>query len=267
MRLLVIGAGNMGLTYAKGIDKANLLDDAIMILEKTAEGKEKLQKDCPNFDVYSNPNDCVQKADVIMLAIKPFHAQGVFDSIKSLVKPHQIVVSVMAGVQTKTIQEGLGLTKVVRSMPNLPAMIGMGMTGFNCSSEVSSKESKSVQQLLESTGKAIELKSEDDIDKITGLSGSGSAYIFYFMDAMNEAAKEMGFSDADAKAITCQTFAGAVDLYHQNTLTPSEWIDKVCSKGGTTIAAINNFKSNNIKDNIKEGIFAAYNRAVELGNS
>lgn len=267
MKLLVIGGGNMGLTYAKGIHNANLLGEAIMVLEKGADNVSTLQKKEPQFNVFENARDCVSIADIIMVAVKPFHCESVFETIKPFVRENQVIISVMAGVKISTIQNGLGLEKVIRSMPNLPAMINKGMTTFTGSQQVSSAELDIVKNLLGSTGKAIKVDSEDEIDKSTGLSGSGSAYIFYFMEAMMESAKEMGFSEEEAKAITCQTFDGAVDLFRQKTDSTSEWIDKVCSKGGTTIAAINTFEDNEVKANIKKGIFAAYNRAVELGNS
>lgn len=267
MKLLVIGGGNMGLTYAKGIDNSKLLGDSIMVLEKGEESVDRLKKNEPQFEVYSDPKDCVPQADIIMVAVKPFHAEEVFKSIAGFVSDKQLVISVMAGVKIETIQKGLNLTKVVRSMPNLPAMINKGMTAFTGSSSVSKEELQTVEKLLSSTGESIFVSTEDDIDKSTGLSGSGSAYIFYFMEAMMESAKEMGFSEEEAKKFTCQTFDGAVDLFRQKSDTTSEWIDKVCSKGGTTIAAINTFEENNVKADIKKGIFAAYNRAVELGNS
>lgn len=257
----------MGLTYAKGIDNSKLLGESIMVLEKGEESVNRLKNNEPQFDVYSDPKDCVGQADIIMVAVKPFHSEEVFKSIAPFVTNNQLVISVMAGVKIETIKNGLKLNKVVRSMPNLPAMINKGMTTFTGSSEVSKEELKTVEKLLSSTGESIFVPTEDDIDKSTGLSGSGSAYIFYFMEAMMESAKEMGFSEEDAKKITCQTFDGAVDLFRQKTDTTSEWIDKVCSKGGTTIAAINTFEENNVKADIKKGIFAAYNRAVELGNS
>jgi len=267
MKLLVIGGGNMGLTYAKGIHNAQLLSDAIMVLEKGTENVDRLKKAEPQFNVFENPEDCVSTADIIMVAVKPFHCADVFKIIKPFVREDQVIISVMAGVKISTIQTALGLDKIIRSMPNLPAMINKGMTTFTGSDQVSKEEIEIVKGLLGSTGKAIQVKSEEEIDKSTGLSGSGSAYIFYFMEAMMESAKEMGFSDEDAKTITCQTFDGAVDLFNQKNDSTSEWIDRVCSKGGTTIAAINKFEDNNVKLNIKKGIFAAYHRAVELGNA
>ena len=267
MKLLVIGGGNMGLTYAKGIHNAQLLGEEIMVLQKSEESIARLKKEEPQFKIFSSAEDCVPDADIIMIAVKPFHSEDLFKQIKPFVKKDQLIISVMAGVKISTIQDGLGLDKIIRSMPNLPAMINQGMTTFTGSDKVSNEELKIVEKLLSSTGKAIKVKTEDDIDKTTGLSGSGSAYIFYFMEAMMESAKEMGFTEEEAKAITTQTFGGAVDLFRQKEETTSAWINKVCSKGGTTRAAINTFEEENVKAKIKKGIFAAYNRAVELGNS
>lgn len=267
MKLLVIGGGNMGLTYAKGIHNSKLLGESIMILGKGEENIKQLKEKEPQFNVFSEPGDCVPQADIIMIAVKPFHSADLFANISQYTNEKQLIISVMAGVKIGTIQEQLGINKIIRSMPNLPAMINKGMTTFTGSKEVSSEELKTVEKLLSSTGKSLFVATENDIDKTTGLSGSGSAYIFYFMEAMMESAKEMGFSEEDAKKITCQTFDGAVDLFKQNSDSTSEWINKVCSKGGTTIAAINTFEENNVKADIKKGIFAAYNRAVELGNS
>mgnify|MGYP001213794178 FL=1 len=266
MKLVVIGGGNMGLTYAKGIHQAGLLSEKISILEQ-GDVFTQLVKSEPDFNVYENAKDCIGNADILLIAVKPFHAKDVFESIKNYISKNQVVISVMAGVRISTIVRGLGLEKIVRSMPNLPAMIGKGMTAFTSSKNLSNEEEKIVVQILESTGEVIQVKTEDDIDKSTGLSGSGTAYILYFMEGLINAAKEFGFSEEEAKKIVSQTFDGAVELYRRNELSTSEWIEKVCSKGGTTIEAINSFESNNVKDSIKKGAFAAYKRALELGNS
>jgi pyrroline-5-carboxylate reductase len=267
MKLTVVGGGNMGLTYAKGIDKARLLSEQISILEKGADNIKRLKAAEPQFLIESSPSECIKTSDIILLAIKPFHAQAVFEEIKGFMNPNQLVISVMAGVKMETIKAGLNIPKVVRSMPNLPAMIGKGMTTFTSSNSVSNEEEKTVAKLLGSTGEAIHLQNEDDVDKSTGISGSGTAYILYFMEGLMNAANEFGFSEKEAKQMVTQTFDGAVDLFRKNNLSTSEWIDKVCSKGGTTIEAINSFEKNNVKDSIKKGAIAAYKRAVELGNS
>jgi pyrroline-5-carboxylate reductase len=267
MKLTVIGGGNMGLTFAKGIHAAGFAGEQIRILEKGKESVNRLKNQENDFLVFDEATSCISDAKVIILAIKPFHAKELFENIRSLVNDNQLIISLMAGVTIDTIKNGLGISKVVRTMPNLPAMIGKGMTGYTSSSDVSLSDIELAEKIISSTGKAVTLKTEDDIDKITGLSGSGSAYIFYFMEAMMSSAKEFGFTDQDAKKIVTQTFEGAVDLFKQNDISTSDWIDKVCSKGGTTIAAIDSFEKNEIKSNISQGINAAYERAVELGKT
>jgi pyrroline-5-carboxylate reductase len=265
MKLTVIGGGNMGLTFAKGIHASGLLGNQISILEKGEESLNRLKIQEKDFQVFDSPEKCIKEADIIIVAVKPFHASEVFEGIKPFVNSNQLFISLMAGVKMESIQLALGISKIVRTMPNLPAMIGKGMTGYTSSKDVSVSELETVEKLLTSTGEAVKVDSEDDIDKITGLSGSGSAYVFYFMEAMMNGADELGFNQEDSKKIIIQTFEGAVELFKQNGDTTSQWIDKVCSKGGTTIAAINSFEKNKVNEHINQGVKAAYDRAVELG--
>jgi pyrroline-5-carboxylate reductase len=171
----------------------------------------------------------------------------------------------MAGVTIEYMQEKLNLRKVVRAMPNLPAQVGKGLTSFTAADEVSRLELSTVESLLDTTGRSVRLDTENDVDASTGISGSGPAYVFYFMQSMLEAAEKMGFSDHDAKVLVSTTFEGAVELFKKNNLTPAKWMDRVASKGGTTRAALDSMEDNNVKERIKEAAYAAFNRAVELG--
>lgn len=265
MKVLVIGAGNMGLTYAEGMSKSKLLKKKnIMVLDKSKEKLKELKK-IAYFDTFERLEDCVPKADVIFLAVKPFNALSVFETIKPIVHPQQVVVSIMAGITIESIQEFTGLEKVVRAMPNLPAKIGKGLTSFVISSQVSRIEMLTIESLLETTGKSIQVSNENLIDASTGISGSGPAYVFYFMQSMMEAALKMGFSKKDSTVLVSQTFLGAIELFNQSNLSPNSWMEKVASKGGTTRAALDSMEDNNINELIKEAAFAAFSRAVELG--
>lgn len=254
----------MGLTYARGIESSGISTGKIMLLVKHPEQKKILDKEGV-FDAYLNPKDCVPMADFILMAVKPFHAQDVFSSISPLVNKNCVLVSVMAGVKTNTIKTGTGLTLVARSMPNLPAQIGKGLTTVVFDESFTLELKEKVTQILSTTGPVVAVDTEDDIDKSTGISGSGSAYVFYFMQAMEKAALEMGFSSEQAKLMITQTFDGAVNLYRENEIDLQTWIDRVTSKGGTTQAALTSFKENTVGDKIQEGVFAAYYRAKELG--
>ncbi|WNH09821.1 pyrroline-5-carboxylate reductase [Thalassobellus suaedae] len=265
MKVLVIGAGNMGLTYAEGMSKSRLLKKRnIMVLDKSDEKLEELNQ-ISHFDAFKELDDCVPNADIIFIAVKPYHAVGVFKAIKTLVKPEQIIVSIMAGVSIASIKEITGLNKVVRAMPNLPAQIGKGLTSYVTSPEISRIEMLTVESLLDTTGKSMRVSNENFIDASTGISGSGPAYVFYFMQSMMEAALQMGFSKNDSTVLVSQTFTGAVELFNQSNLSPNSWMEKVASKGGTTRAALDSMEDNNVNELIKEAAFAAFSRAVELG--
>jgi pyrroline-5-carboxylate reductase len=171
----------------------------------------------------------------------------------------------MAGVTIETIQNQLGVQKVVRTMPNLPAQVGKGVTSYTESEEVSRVELLMVRNLIETTGVSIHVSTENFIDASTGISGSGPAYVFYFMQSMLDAALKMGFSNYDSKVLVVNTFEGAIELFNQSNISPESWIDKVASKGGTTRAAIDSMEDNNVNELIKDAAYAAFDRAVELG--
>ena len=265
MKVLVIGAGNMGLTYSEGMAESPLLNRRkLMVHDVSTETIELLRKD-GKFDVYEKIEDCLPKADIVFIAVKPYHCEDLFEKIKPYINNQQIYVSLMAGVNIAKIQNLLNVDKVVRTMPNLPAKVGKGITSFTASETVSRVELLMVRNLLDTTGESIHVKNEDFIDKSTGISGSGPAYIFYFMQSMLEAAKKMGFSDNDSKVLVSNTFEGAVKLFNDSDLSPETWMDRVASKGGTTRAALDSMDDNNVKELIKDAAYAAFNRAVELG--
>ncbi len=265
MKVLVIGAGNMGLTYAEGMASSVLLNRKKLMIYDVSPEKIISLKEMSLFNVFENLEDCLPKADIVFIAVKPYHSEELFEQMKTMVNKDQIFVSLMAGVTIETIQEQLGVQKVVRTMPNLPAQVGKGVTSYTESREVSRVELLMIRNLLDTTGESIRVKNENFIDASTGISGSGPAYVFYFMNSMLEAARKMGFSENDSKVLVSQTFEGAVELFNKNDLSPTLWMERVASKGGTTRAALDSMDDNNVKELIKEAAYAAFNRAVELG--
>ena len=265
MKILVIGGGNMGMTYAQSFLRAQITSKKdMMILEKSSKKAEELSKQDIGT-IYGTPEECINKADLIILAVKPQDTSLLFSSLKDHVDAQQVFVSIMAGVTIETICKGLGVNKVIRAMPNLPAQVGMGMTAYTSTDAVTRIELVMVQNLLNTTGKSVYVEGEEFIDATTAISGSGPAYVYYFMDAMITAAKQLGFSNSQAELLVSQTFKGAVDLYNKSDLSCEEWIDRVSSKGGTTEAAINSYRANKVHKDIIDGAKAAFNRAVELG--
>lgn len=265
MKVLVIGGGNMGLTYSEGMAQSPLLNRRKLMIHDLSADTIAMLKENPDFDVYEKLEDCLPKADIVFIAVKPYHCEELFENMKGMVNDGQLFVSLMAGVTIEFIQNALGVSKVIRTMPNLPAKVGKGVTSFTESDTVTRVELLMVRNLLDTTGESIHVDDESFIDKSTGISGSGPAYVFYFMKSMMEAAKKMGFSDNDAKVLVSTTFEGAVTLFNESDLTPNTWMDRVASKGGTTRAALDSMEENNVEELIEEAAYAAFNRAVELG--
>jgi pyrroline-5-carboxylate reductase len=265
MKILVIGAGNMGTTYAQSFLRSHVATREQMMLLIRDKGKLEVTQNKGIGTVHTSAEDCLASADMIIISVKPQDSQALFEQIKPYVDPQQVFLSVMAGVKISTICESLGVKKVIRAMPNLPSQIGKGMTAFTSTEEVTRIELVMVQNLLSTTGKVLYLEQESLIDAATAISGSGPAYVYYFMDAMTKAAMEMGFSQSEAELLVGQTFLGAVDLFSNQDLSCEEWIKKVASRGGTTEAALKQFNALEVKEGIREGAFAALLRARELG--
>jgi pyrroline-5-carboxylate reductase len=267
MKILIVGGGNMGMTYAQSLLRAHLVPETgMMILEKSAAKAEELRKRGIGT-VYSQAEDCLEGADLIILAVKPQDAPDLFRRLRPLVDPQQLFLSIMAGITIDQIAASLGASKVIRAMPNLPAQIGMGMTAYTASEAVTRIELVMVQNLLNTTGKAIYVADETLINATTAISGSGPAYVFYFMEALMEAARRMGFDSAQSELLVSQTFRGAVELFSKSDFTCGEWIRRVSSRGGTTEAAMNTFRETTVFEDIVSGAQAALQRAEELGRT
>jgi pyrroline-5-carboxylate reductase len=265
MKILIVGAGNMGATYAESfLLSHSITKDDLLILEKTTE-KADFLREKGYKNVISVANESISKVQLIILAVKPQDTKALFETLKSYILPSQTVLSIMAGVKIETLKTHLGTSKIIRAMPNLPSQIGMGMTGFTADDSVSRDELFFVQNLLNTTGKTLYFSEESKIDAVTAISGSGPAYVYFFMEAMIKEAQKMGFSHSEAELLVTQTFMGAVHLENRSTYSCEEWIKRVSSKGGTTEAALNVFSKEELADKIGQGLAAAEKRATELG--
>ncbi|GAB4113834.1 MAG: pyrroline-5-carboxylate reductase [Thermoflexibacter sp.] len=265
MKILIIGGGNMGKTYADSFLANHAIQkDDLYILEHFEE-KVNYFKSIGFKNVFYQPDEYIKAMDLIILAIKPQDTQALFPKIRSYIQEGQTVLSIMAGVRIETLKKELPTKKIVRAMPNLPAQIGMGMTGFTSAEEVSKEEVFNIQNLLNTTGKSLYFDDESKLDAVTAISGSGPAYVFYFMDAMIETAMQMGFTKVQAELLVEQTFMGAVHLLNIHNISCKEWIARVASKGGTTEAALVQFANLKLGNAIQEGLKAAKQRATELG--
>jgi len=216
----------MGSTFASSFLRSHIIrPNELIVLEHGVEKHQNL-KNQGVTNVLSELTEIDKDIELIVLAVKPQDCKVLFPILKEKVLPDQLILSIMAGMSIEQISEGLGIEKIVRSMPNLPSQIGLGMAGFTASSAVNRTELIEVQNLLGTTGKTIYFEDESMLDAVTAISGSGPAYVFYFMDAMMKAAMEMGFSEAQAELLVWQTFMGSVNLQNQFKYSCDEWIGK-----------------------------------------
>ncbi len=265
MKVMIMGFGNMGKTYANSFISSRFIKpEDIHVLVRDMS---KIEFDTiPNANFLSNPSAKIGDFDIIILAVKPQDFKSLATAIQPFVKENQLVLSVMAGVTIATIQKELNCQKIVRSMPNIPTQIGLGMTVFTASTEVDRKELFIIQNLINTTGKSVYVEEEKLLNAATAISGSGPAYVFYFMNAMIKAAVELGFNESEAELLVNQTFMGSVAIQNSSSLSNEEWIAKVASKGGTTESALKIFNQKMVTEAIVQAIHSANTRAVELGS-
>jgi pyrroline-5-carboxylate reductase len=201
----------------------------------------------------------------VVLAVKPQNIQEVLVGLKGKLKNNQLILSIAAGVRIKAIVAGTGHRKVVRSMPNTPAQIGLGISGWTATKEVTAAQKKLAQSILGAMGKEIYFADEKYLDMVTAVSGSGPAYIYLFAEALIEGAVELGIKRQDAATLVLQTVLGAAHLLNQSSKTPAELRRDVTSKGGTTERAIEVFEKSGLTNIVVKAVLAACQRAKELG--
>jgi pyrroline-5-carboxylate reductase len=185
--------------------------------------------------------------------------------LKDAVSSEQVIISIVAGATVETISEALDNHLIVRAMPNTPSQIGAGMTAWTCASEVSETQKTRVESLLTALGKEMYVENENQIDMATALSATGPTYIFMMMEAMTDAGVHLGFSREVSKELVQQTMLGATQFAMESHKHPAELRNMVTSPGGTSAAAIYEMEKGSLRTVLSKAIYAAYNRAVELG--
>jgi pyrroline-5-carboxylate reductase len=258
-----IGGGNMASAVIGGLRKAGRPAASIIVVEPFEAQRDKLAQ---AFGVAAQAaaDARLAQAVTVVWAVKP----QLFADAAAPCAPHvggALQLSVMAGIRSQAIVQASGSARVVRAMPNTPALIGQGIAGLYARPEVSAAERDEVQALLAPTGQSLWVAQEDDLDAVTAISGSGPAYVFYFLECMVQAAVEMGLSAGQGRLLAQATFAGAAALASQSPLSPTALREQVTSKGGTTHAAITTLDALGVRAAFVKALHAARVRAEELG--
>ena len=268
LKISFIGGGNMAqaligglagkLTAAENIHVVDVNPDALATLAQRF-GVSTAPAIDATFDV------ALAASDVIVLAVKPQQMREVAAALAPNIK-QQLVLSIAAGIRAVDLSRWLGgHDAIVRTMPNTPALVGMGIAGLAAMPGVSAAQKEAAESILRAVGQTVWLKDESQIDAVTAISGSGPAYVFYFIEAMQQAALELGLSAEQGKQLALATFAGATELATQSEEPVSVLRERVTSKGGTTYAALTSMQSNGVQEAIVQALHAAAARGKELG--
>ena len=236
----------------------------ISVSEPVQERRDYLKRKY-SVDVTGSSKQAVAGADVVLMSIKPQSLPEAMPDMAGILKPSQLVLSIIAGAKIATLRDGLRHQPIVRSMPNTPAQIGLGMTVWTATPEVTAAQKENARAILAVMGRELYVDDERSIDMATAVSGSGPAYFFLFVESLTEAAVKLGLPRETAKILVVQTMLGSERLIEQSGKEPSELRQMVTSKGGTTAAALGVFEDGNFRDLVTKAIEAAYNRARELG--
>ncbi len=262
--LAFIGGGNMASALVGGLRKLGRPGSSILVIEPSVEQRERLQAEF-GVRTQASADEQLARAGMVVWAVKP----QVFGLAAAPCAAHvagALHLSVMAGIRSQSIARATGSPRIVRSMPNTPALIGRGIAGLFATPAVTADERARVEQLLAPTGQTLWVAREVDLDAVTALSGSGPAYVFYFIEAMVAAAVEMGLTAEQGQRLALATFDGATALAAQSSESPAVLRERVTSKGGTTHAALQSLQASGVQAAFVHALKAAQNRARELGD-
>ncbi|MCL2076243.1 MAG: pyrroline-5-carboxylate reductase [Betaproteobacteria bacterium] len=261
MKITFIGGGNMASALIGGLGRGAA--DSITVVEPLAEQREKLVREF-GVRVLAEPNDAAMSADIITLAVKPQQMRKAIMPLAGSLN-RQLVLSLAAGLTLATLSGWLsGFRRLIRAMPNTPALIGAGMTGLYALPEVSKEERDAAGEMLSAVGNVLWVEDEAEMDAITAISGSGPAYLFLFIESLEAAARQLGFSPEIAHKLAVATTLGAARLAENTGESPASLRERVTSKGGTTAAALATMAENKVREGIIAGALAARDRSREM---
>jgi pyrroline-5-carboxylate reductase len=263
-RIAFIGGGNMASAIIGGLLRQGLPPTQVLVVEPFADARARLAQ---QFGVQAREQATADlaSASLVVWAVKPQTFREAAAPAKAHVQ-QALHLSVAAGIRSDSIAQWLGTQRIVRSMPNTPALVGEGMTALFARPAVTDEERARVEAVIATTGEQLWVQEERHLDAVTALSGSGPAYVFYFLEAMVQAGGEMGLTPEQARRLAVATFAGASELARAAPEPLAVLRERVTSKGGTTHAALTSMEQDGVKAEFVRALHAACRRAEELGD-
>lgn len=266
MKVTYVGGGNMAAALIGGglIANTGIKAHEIAVLEVDAARRDQLTRDY-GVTAHSEAGAALAGADLVVLAVKPQQMREVCSTLQPFISA-ATVLSIAAGIRLQELGQWLGTQRLVRAMPNTPALIGQGISGVTALPAVSDAARRQVETLLSAVGRVLWFEHENQLDTVTALSGSGPAYVFYFIEALVHAGEQLGLETAQARELAVHTVAGAGALAAQSTEAIATLRERVTSKGGTTAAGLSSMAQDQVDEALVRAVHAAHRRAVELGD-
>jgi pyrroline-5-carboxylate reductase len=265
MKMTFIGGGNMAQAIIGGLLQKGFAASDITVVEVIAEQRTRLAQQLGVRAVASSA-EAAPYGDIVIMAVKPQQMREVAQAVAPQLKG-ELVLTIAAGIRLADLSRWLGgHTQLVRCMPNMPALVSAGITGAYAAPAVSNTQRDAADRVLSAVGKVIWVSDEQKLDPVTAVSGSGPAYVFYFIEALEKAGIELGLSAEQSRTLAIETFVGAAKLAADSIDPPGTLREKVTSKGGTTEAALASMNTEGVNQAIMRAIHAANRRAGELAD-
>lgn len=267
MKLTLIGGGNMGEAIVSAVLKARLIDATDICVVEQVDSRRQDLSTRYGVRVSADALSAIADAKALLMAIKPQDFDKLAASLHGRLDVSTTVVSIMAGVTISRLLSGLGVSAVVRAMPNTPAQVGEGMTVWTATPDVSSDALVAIRGIFASMGREAQVPEERYLDMATAISGSGPAYVFLFIEALIDAGVLMGLTRDLAKTMALQTVLGSAHYAEASANSIAELRNQVTSPGGTTAAALRALEAHGFRDAIMEAVTAAYEKSRSLGEA
>jgi pyrroline-5-carboxylate reductase len=266
MNIVFIGGGNMGRAIIGGLVAKGIRASDITVVEVDASARARLGTEFGVATVEA-PGDELREADVVVLAVKPQSMREAARAISRRIA-NPLVVTIAAGIRTADLTRWLEeRRRIVRAMPNTPALVHAGITGLYAPPELGADDRQAAEDLMASVGATLWFEREGDLDAVTAVSGSGPAYVFYAIEALEKAARELGLAEGASRSLALWTFVGATKLAIERGEDPARLRAQVTSKGGTTERAIEVLDAAQVRVHFVEAVKAACQRSRELGDA
>lgn len=267
IKLGFIGTGNMGAALIRGIVKSETVSpEHIYIFDPDAE-KAKILKNETGINILSCNEEVIEKSDIIILAVKPNVIKSVLEPCKSKFDSNKVLVSIAVGVPISTYKDILGADKkIIRTMPNTPALVGEGMTLISCDSNINDTDLKNTKRLFECVGK-VEILEEKLMCEVTALTSSSPAYVYMFIEAMADAAVLSGLPRSLSYRLASQAVLGSAKMVLETGKHPGELKDQVCSPAGTTIEAVSMLEKNGFRYAVIDAMNACTKKARDISKT